>query len=116
MDSGAESKFNEGIAKLNRIGMQRTLIMQYRPKRKWYKIFDCLVNIRTEIWERMNIDERKEVKDFESKIRNDFYVKQDKRGLDITMLENYEDRLQELCYKYGLSMPDKDDFLEPENF
>lgn len=107
MDDIAESKFNEGLAKLARIGYQRSLIMQYRPKHKWSKIFDCLINIRTEIWERMNQEERNECKNIERNLENQF-LEQSKKGISVSMIMDYEDRLQDLAYKYKMSMPDRD--------
>jgi len=113
LSEGTESKFNEGIAKLQRIGYQRSLIMMFRSKAKWSKLLDCLINIRSEIWERLVEAEKMEVKNFEKNLRKNFMIG---NNVNLTMLENYEDRLQELCYKYKISSTDKDDILEPDNF
>ena len=92
----AESKFNEGVAKLNRIGEQRVKVMRYRTKKQWEKLFDCLVNIRTEVWERLDDIERQKVKDYEISLRKEFLSKSNRIGINSTNLENYEDFLQEV--------------------
>lgn len=110
-----ESKFNSGIAQLDRIDIQKRKLHEAREKNKWSKFYKALQSIRAEVWEWLNPDERTETKNYESQLDNEFCYNE-KKGIDINKLKDFENYLNDKLHKYKLSMPAKDDFQEPENF
>ena len=111
-----ESKFNSGIAQLERIDIQKRKLHDAREKNKWPKFYKALQSIRAEVWEWLNPEERARCKKYEKELDEEFYYNINNKGINITKLKDFEDYLNDRLHNYGLSMPSKDDFLEPENF
>lgn len=105
--------FNAGVAKLMRIdNIKRQLHLcrvydNEQQRRRWLGAYHCEVN------ERLNLVERKRCEEYEEKL--DIFLKNKgaKLSFDITfldkLLDDYELFLADLEYKYGFSMPDKED-------
>lgn len=105
-----QSMFNAGMAKLQRIHEQRR-ILQYARLYKDYDVFaNAMFNIRSEINERLDTEERKEGDIFESQIRGDLYkYNYHKHKLPLLPFINYERWLSDKEFKYGMSLPSKED-------
>ncbi len=109
-----EALFNAGLAKLERIDLQRRMMQSARIYHNWEVFSDCLYNIRTEINERMDDDERKKADNYEKDMKVEMDKYKDKRvrkvknvQINITPLIGYERYLGDLEYKFKMSLPDK---------
>lgn len=109
------SKFNSGIAQLERIDILRRKAHMAREKNKWDKFYKALQSIRAEVWEWLIPEERAKVKKYEADLDVGFNNLRN-TGIDLPKVKEFEDYLNDLLHKYGLSMPSKDDFMSPENY
>jgi hypothetical protein len=109
MDSENKTLFNAGVAKLMRIDKQRQLMAAARIEKQWGMFVDCLENIRTEINENLEDDEKILCNDFECKIKRQINSAHKTKKIDGFLLRSYELYLGELEHKYGYSMPNKED-------
>ena len=105
--------FNAGVAKLMRINeIKRQLHLcrvfdNEQQRRRW------LGSYHSEINERLNDTERLKCSECEENLDLFLKSKGKKFGFDVTfldkLLDEYELYLADLEYKYGFSMPDKED-------
>ncbi len=117
-DSPPESKFNAAISKLQRIHMLRHQSQIYRLEHNLVGWFECLLAVRSELWQKMNDKERDKSEALcinLSNVCNDYISQVDvanNEGGSIssdfyTLLDSLERWLFDIEQKYGLSLPDK---------
>lgn len=70
---------------------------------------DALFSIRSELNERLDNSERKEGDLFEACVRNSLSKLKYNKDIDLSVFSSYERWLNDKEYRYGFSMPDKDD-------
>jgi len=114
------TKFNAGIAKLERIDALKRAGQEARFNKDYEGWADSLKALRSEISAEISREELKKLKkDFESKIDNKLIIVGNKRKINATVirslyncLDDYSDRLEQLEKRTGLGMPNKnrDDF------
>jgi len=111
---GKESLFNAGIAKLERIDSQRRIVNQARLENNWQILSSALINIRNEVHDRMNPDEKDKADDMETAMRTEVISYRQKKSKGIRnmvinskLMDGYNRYLSDLEMKYGLSLPNK---------
>jgi len=115
-----QSLFNSGIAKLERIDVQKRIIHAARLQHSWEAYADALCNIRNEINERLEADELTEADQKENEVMEEIksYNMQKTRGKTVTInvkvLTDYDRFLSSKEYKYGMSLPNKEDWGEKD--
>lgn len=102
-----KSKFNAGLALLERIHAMKLGAHYSRIAHNWRQFSDCLCGIRSEINHKLTKEERIEGNKFESDMRDAIEKNQyDMRKNIIAPFINYERWLSDKEYKYGFGMPD----------
>lgn len=115
-EENTKSKFNAGLAKLERIGELRKGIHDARLNKDWEKWKACLEGIRSEIDAKLDDDERKECDKMETSIVEVFHNYYKTRGMKNNahfiprpILYKYELLIGKLEENTGMGMPDDDD-------
>ena len=103
-----KTKFNSGIAQLERIDRQMQILQMARIQHHWDAMTDALINIRSEIDGSMTPEEKTEGDTFEFDIKK-LLFKVRRKGSDLRLITEYERFLGQIQKKYGYSMPLKDD-------
>jgi hypothetical protein len=109
-----ESKFNAGIAILERINNEHLKINRLNTKHKYDQMIDCFVNIRNDLNDRLTKDQRSNCDRFEHMVQGEMQSKNKKKGTNVQLLMKYLRYLVDLEKLHGIRLPDKDDFLEPD--
>lgn len=111
------AKFNAALSKLERIHELRRLCHIFRIESNYKGWFECLLGIRSELWQFMNNEERESSQESMSKLSQIFnqtfntIKEEDPNPYTVplyTELDNIERILFDIEHKYGLSMPKKD--------
>lgn len=102
-----QSLFNAGVAKLKRIDKLRIKIHDSRSELDYNNWFSALLGIREELCERMTPEEETECDKTELNIQK--VLDSNLQLLKNNMLNKYGRYLSKIEYKYGYSMPDKED-------
>lgn len=117
-----KTKFNAGIAKLERISEIRKGLADAKISTNWYKWYYCLISWRSELNAKMDPGSRNSAKDHEQRIRvclANYYTrkKQGKRPdyYPPDFLYDYELFLGDCEDKIGMGMPDSEDALDAAN-
>lgn len=101
-----QALFNAGIAKLYRIDILKKQIHEARRVGDYHGWVSGLSGWREEMSERMKDDEEQESNTYENKIQHLLSKKYE--GFAEKNLKKYGIFLSKIEYKYGYSMPDKD--------
>lgn len=110
----SESLFNSGIAKLERIHILRIYMHEARLSGNWNNWNESMKCIRSEVNERLDLDELELADNFEKNINMELeaYNLATSKGAKpkystYKLLSDYCLFLAKIEYKYGYSMPDK---------
>lgn len=104
------ARFNAGIAKLKRIDKLKALMHYSRQSDDFKTWMNCLEGWREEMSERMDDTEDKECDRHEKKIKSTLSLKYD--DPKIAALKKYGIYLSKLEYRFGMSLPDKEDIWD----
>lgn len=111
-----QTLFNAGVAKLMRIDKAWQIVHFSRIQKDYIMLSDSLLSIRGEINQKLNPEERNKCFDFEKQIKKEIDTLKYRHKISITPFREYELYLGDLEFKYGYSMPDKEQKNKPKNF
>ena len=111
-----QTLFNAGVAKLMRIDNQWKLAQYSRIQKDYVMLSDSLLNIRTEINQKLNPEERNKCIGYEQSMKTELDALKYKHKISLTPFREFELYLGDLEFKYGYSMPDKEKKNKPKNF
>lgn len=104
-----KTKFNAGLAKLERIDKLRQACHDSRILHKHQQWYDCLVSYYVELHERMDEEDKKKASEFITNIKKSA---EEQKKDSYTELLKYELWLTERENKFGFSMPDKKESID----
>lgn len=108
-----ESRFNAGVAKLERLDKYKINLHLARMEVDPLAMLHCLQSIKNEIYERMTPSERADCARLQATCSNIIKAGRRSKHLDaFSELEKYELFLLDIEFKYGYSMPNKNDVLD----
>jgi len=105
-DTSNKSLFNAGVAKLIRIDRQRQIYAFANMNKQFEIMADALENIRNELNERMEKDERDIADEYETDLKNQILRNKREKVINVNSFKQYIRYLGDIEYKYGYSMPD----------
>lgn len=105
-DTTSKSLFNAGVAKLIRIDRQRQIYAFANINKQFEVMADVLENIRNELNERMETEEREKADNYERELKLQVLRNKREKVININIFKEYIRYLGDIEYKYGYSMPD----------